>query len=197
MNTQIVAIFIDGNNFYHGLKDIIGNTHIDYRKFADLLTVGKQLTRIYYYNSPVDQAAYPEEYRKQQKFFTYLHSVPRLCFNLGRLEKRKVKLPDEIYERVKDIVLKQTITTYVEKGVDTKLAVDMLMLAYKKMFDVAILVSGDGDFVPVVEGIQDLGKEVINAYFQEKGREGYHLRKVCDDFIKLDKDYLAPCLRSP
>jgi len=197
LNTQKVAIFIDGNNFYHGLKNIIGNANIDYRKFAELLVEDKQLTRIYYYNSPIDQTANPEGYREQQGFFAYLQCVPRLCLTLGRLEKRKIKLPNEIYQRVKDLIPDQTITTYVEKGVDTKLAVDMVTLAYKNMYDVAILVSGDGDFVPVVKGVQDFGKEVVNAYFKEKEIKGYHLRKVCDSFIRLDKIYLAPCLRSP
>jgi uncharacterized LabA/DUF88 family protein len=51
-------------------------------------------------------------------------------------------LPDELYQRVKDIIPDQPITTYVEKGVDTSLAVDMAMLAYRNMYDVAILVSG-------------------------------------------------------
>jgi uncharacterized LabA/DUF88 family protein len=49
----------------------------------------------------------------------------------------------------------------------------------------------------VVTGIQDFGKEVVNAYFKEKEIKGYHLRRVCDSFIRLDKIYLAPCLRSP
>jgi uncharacterized LabA/DUF88 family protein len=142
LSAQKVAIFIDGNNFYDGLKNIIGNVNIDYRKFAKLLVGDKQLTGIYYYNSPVDQTTNPEGYRKQQGSFAYLQCVPRLCLTLGRLEKRKVKLPDELYQRVKDLIPDQPITSYVEKGVDTSLAVDMVMLAYKNMYDVAILVSG-------------------------------------------------------
>lgn len=55
--------------------------------------------------------------------------------------------------------------TYVEKGVDTLLAVDMLSMAYKSAYDVAILVTADADFVPVVNEVKSFGKCVFNAYF--------------------------------
>jgi uncharacterized LabA/DUF88 family protein len=51
----------------------------------------------------------------------------------------------------------------VEKAVDVKLAVDLLHLASN--YDVAIIVSGDGDYVPVVQAIKDLGKRVVNVSF--------------------------------
>jgi uncharacterized LabA/DUF88 family protein len=76
LSAQKVAIFIDGNNFYHGLKNIIGNANIDYHKFAELLVGDKQLTRIYYYNSPVDQTTNPDGYRKQQGLLPIYNVCP-------------------------------------------------------------------------------------------------------------------------
>ena len=32
-----VMIFIDGSNFYHGLKEVIGTARIDFTKFGDIL----------------------------------------------------------------------------------------------------------------------------------------------------------------
>ena len=52
-----------------------------------------------------------------------------------------------------------------EKAVDVKLACDMLML--RKIYDVAIIVSGDQDYVPAVEIIKDSGKEVFNVAFMK------------------------------
>lgn len=51
-----------------------------------------------------------------------------------------------------------------EKAVDVKLACDMLML--RKIYDVAIIVSGDQDYVPAVEIVKDSGKEVFNVAFE-------------------------------
>ena len=50
-----------------------------------------------------------------------------------------------------------------EKAVDVKLAVDMITL--KDIYDVAMIISGDQDYVPSVEVIKDFGKQVINVAF--------------------------------
>lgn len=55
-----------------------------------------------------------------------------------------------------------------EKAVDVKLAVDLLYL--KDIYDVAVIVSGDQDYVPAVNNVKDLGKQTVNVSFQkEKG----------------------------
>ena len=142
MKEEKVMIYIDGSNFYHGLKRHNIATTLDYYKFSILLCGDRKLVRTYYYNVPVKQ--HMGNYKSQQKFFSQLDGTPYLKKVLGRLEKRG--------------------STYVEKGVDIKLATDMLRMAYRNLYDVAILVSGDGDFEPVVESVEELGKHVENAY---------------------------------
>lgn len=50
-----------------------------------------------------------------------------------------------------------------EKAVDVKLATDLIKL--KDIYDVAIIVSGDQDYVPAVDTIKDYGKHVVNVAF--------------------------------
>lgn len=50
-----------------------------------------------------------------------------------------------------------------EKGVDAALVTDLLALAWQGAYDVAVLVSSDGDFVPAVEHVQAKGLKVVNA----------------------------------
>lgn len=50
-----------------------------------------------------------------------------------------------------------------EKAVDVKLATDLLRL--KDIYDIAIIVSGDQDYVPAVEAVKDFGKNVVNVSF--------------------------------
>jgi len=196
-----VAIFIDSSNFYHGLKTCIGNTKVDFSKFSQLLCGSRELVRAYYYNAPVNQQAFPDIYKDQQKFFDSLKTVPYFVLKLGRLEKRTVKVDKEnlmktFGDDVAKLILEkwgEVITTYVEKGVDIDLAADMLRLAYNNAYDTAIIVTGDGDFVSAVNGVKDMGKHVENANFSDG--KGYHIRTACDKFISLDKDFLKPCLK--
>ncbi|MCG5537369.1 NYN domain-containing protein [Halorhodospira sp. 9622] len=53
-----------------------------------------------------------------------------------------------------------------QKGVDVELALDVLDYAHDDRFDVAILITGDQDFLPVVRKITSLGKDAIVAHFE-------------------------------
>jgi uncharacterized protein (TIGR00288 family) len=76
-------------------------------------------------------------------------------------------------------------TIYQVKEDDIHLAVDMVKLAYNDAYDTAILVSSDGDFVPAINAIQEIGKKVENIGFEHKF--SYHLKQVSDRFLKLKK----------
>jgi uncharacterized LabA/DUF88 family protein len=69
---------------------------------------------------------------------------------------------DEIRHALRDVGFRPTVFKRTgsrgAKGVDISLATDMLSNAYRNNFEVAILASGDGDFLPVVEEVQRLGK---------------------------------------
>lgn len=166
-----VTIFIDGSNLYHCCKSEFGKASIDFEKFAQLLVGDRKLIRIYYYNAVVRREDGEERYRKQQAFLGRLRRVPYLTLKLGRLERRG--------------------SSVVEKGVDINIAVDMMRYAYNDSYDVAILVSGDGDFATVVEAVKDRGKHVEVAAV--KSGESYHLRNACDKFIPLTEEFLATC----
>lgn len=50
-----------------------------------------------------------------------------------------------------------------EKTVDVNLGVDLVML--RDCYDLALIVSGDQDYVPAVQAIKDSGKQVVNVGF--------------------------------
>jgi uncharacterized LabA/DUF88 family protein len=58
-----------------------------------------------------------------------------------------------------------------EKGVDVKLAIDLVTL--KDTYDLAVLVSGDADYIPAVVAIKGLGKHVISIDFLKE--DGHYL----------------------
>lgn len=168
-----VMIFIDGSNMYHNLVGAFGKASIDYRDFSLKLTgPERELVRTYYYNCPIDQEKDPTAYKAQQRFFSNLYNTPDLEVRLGRLQRK-----DD--------------GTAIEKGVDVKIAVDMITKAFKNQYDVAILVSGDADFVEVVQEVKDQAKHVELAVFPNQ--QCYHLRKCSDRVIVLNKEFMDDC----
>lgn len=68
------------------------------------------------------------------------------------------------------------LTSAAEKGVDAALVTDLLSLAWQNAYDVAILLSGDADYIPAIEYVQSQGLKVINAAWPHKG---YELQGAC------------------
>lgn len=167
-----VCVFIDGSNFYHGTKHHLGKTNIDFNKLSLVLcTPQRELVRTYYYNAPVNQEDNEEMYKSQQRFFNELKKLPDLQLRLGRLEHSDGGVH--------------------EKGVDIYLAVDMLRYAYNDIYDIAILISSDGDFSEAVNALKDLGKHVEYAHFATGISK--HLMDCCDRHILLTKELLKLC----
>lgn len=167
-----VAIFIDGANLFNGLRQDFNRIDLDYEKLVEKLLKERTLSRVYFYTALPDQSRDPERYQKQQKFIAALKNKPYFNVTLGRLELRENN-------------------TYVEKGVDIALAVDMVDLGYLNTYDTAILISGDGDFYKAVESVKRLGKHVENAI--TKSCMSYNLRQTCDISIVLDHKFLSDC----
>jgi len=173
-----ISLFIDGNNFYHGLKKIYGDSksyiEFDFEKFAEFLANKREITDIFYYNAPLDRTKDPEKYKSQQKFFEKIKKIPKFNLILCKLVKRKIKKTGELY--------------YTIKEDDIHMAVDIIEGAADDKYDIAIVVSGDGDFVPAVKAVQRRGKKVENVYFKQSFSR--NLRQNCDKSLMLTKDVL-------
>lgn len=71
------------------------------------------------------------------------------------------------------------------KGVDIQLTTDLLVQAFLDNYDVAVVVTGDADFIPVIEEVKRLGKQVIVAFFADTPRLNPKLRAQSDTFLDL------------
>jgi len=76
-----------------------------------------------------------------------------------------------------------SLTSAAEKGVDAALVTDLLSLAWQNAYEVAVLVSGDSDYIPAVEYVQAKGLKVINAAWSSKG---FELQGACWASFRLD-----------
>ena len=72
-----------------------------------------------------------------------------------------------------------------QKEVDVALACELVAHAFKDNYDVAILVSGDRDFIPAIQHVQSSGKRVEVAAFANSVSE--EMRRSVDRFHELEK----------
>ena len=171
-----IMIFVDGSNFYFGLKEMFRRypeieKGLDYYKLAKILSHNRKLIRIYYYIGQVQEKDDPVRYRSQQKYLTHIQQTQLCALRLGKLLRRG--------------------TTFTEKGVDVMLVTDLLRLARLNSYDTAILISGDGDFVSAIKEVQDMGKQVELAYFPLQN--SFDLRNISDRYRELTPVLLKLC----
>lgn len=162
-----ISIFIDGSNLYHSLKSHNG-IKIDFEKFVNVLSGDRALINAFYYIAPLDIASNEERYWKHQKFLAELEKIPNFKIVLCTL--RKYKKEDETFG-------------FEVKGDDVCIANDMLVGAYENHYDTAILVSGDEDFVPIVNTLKRLNKKTENAFFMSTSSK--KLRKLCNKSVNI------------
>jgi hypothetical protein len=145
-----VAIFFDGQNFYRSLLRYDESLRVDYDRLAAWITqqVGgtHALFSGAYYYVGVSADAPP----LVEGFLKGLELRPGYFVKREPRVRRAGRCPacGKEYE----------YTT--EKRVDTRLVADLIHYAASHAFDAAVLVSGDDDFVPAVEAVNALGKQV-------------------------------------
>jgi len=186
-----VALFFDGKNFDLGRKVEMPDINIDMRLLADWLVMrvgAEELWGAYYYTG-LEPADPTDGYDARQmgliNFLTMLQYLPGFFVKTFPKRQQTTRCPH----------CGHTSSFLIEKEVDTAIVADMLRLAAVDAFDVLILMSGDADFAPGVDGVRALGKKV---YIGNWGMTALanRLREVAFDVIDL-RDGVDYFIRGP
>lgn len=82
---------------------------------------------------------------------------------------------------------------FTEKGVDTRLTVEMLEQCMADAYDAAVIFAADEDYIPLVEAVKRTGRVVRHAFW-DMPNPGWALRKVCDEYVAVGRDDLESVL---
>lgn len=209
MGRERAIIFADGNNFYHGMKSLgLPSADLHYEKFSEKLSKGRKWLETRYYVGKVRQEGDLTRYANQRRFLHRLTQFNRVRYFLGRVESRpaertarqlarwlralpgrdNISVSDDIVAELRQIADDRNVQ-YVEKAVDVMIATDMVSMAHEDEYDVAYLLSADGDFTPAVKQARSVGKKVFVA----SAISGYEIARAADVFIHLDKEFFHGC----
>jgi len=128
-----IIIFIDNSNIFKGFRK--HNIKADYEKLKNIITRGRNLQEIFLYEGVV----YPMSPEKKKWY--------------EDLSNRSGYVIKASFDKI-------AFNEAIEKKIDIKIAIDIISLAYENAYDTAVLVSGDGDFVPVVKKVKELDKNL-------------------------------------
>lgn len=181
-----VCVFIDAGNFYHltlkrlGLQDL----DFDFDRFAEFLVNGRALAEDgkRFYVGTVRQKQNSHETDRamsgQTKLFTELSKSGWVILTSKlRTRREKIAIDDRVenYQQLRKLGIKEIVYERSrEKGIDVKLATDLIVGAVDKKYDTAVIVSSDTDLVPAIDWVRkrkQLSAEYVGFSFPEvKGK---------------------------
>jgi uncharacterized LabA/DUF88 family protein len=159
-------LFIDGENFLHKVREVLETKRINPAKinlnqlFAEPLK-GLKIKRKIFYASKIH--VHPETKKKSEELIKFQRSLRNNLVNqgfefvsAGNVRAQKVG----------------KATVFREKGVDVKIAVDLVSFASKNILDCAILCSSDSDLQPAVAELRERKIEVVYLGFEANPNKG-------------------------
>lgn len=143
----------------------------------------RELYRIFYYDCPPVQSTVYHPLLKQNinfgkletytwtlDFFNALKTKRKVALRMGKLSDVKPHFmldPDKVKKlcassiTVDDLSEKDFRISFMQKGVDMRMGIDISSLAYEGIVNQIILISGDSDFVPAAKAARRKGIDSI------------------------------------
>jgi len=135
-----VAIFVDGSAMFYAQRD--NGWHLDYRNIKNYFSDNRELAGAYYFTAspPVTNADALDRYRK------FKHALTMMGYNVKDKEVRVIR-----DENTGQLALKGNL--------DIELV--FRLLSSQNSYDIAVLLGGDSDYIPIIEYLVNNGKRVI------------------------------------
>ena len=156
-----VNFYVDGFNIYYGCLKGTPYRWLDLEALCKrYIRSGDQLNRIRYFTARVTPRPNdPQAPQRQQIYLRALQTIPCLSVHLGRFQESDVRMrlstPPTVGAKTALVVKTE------EKGSDVNLATFLLLDAFTKDAEVAVIVSNDSDLVePIRVTKEDLGIRV-------------------------------------
>jgi uncharacterized LabA/DUF88 family protein len=193
--TQRAIVFVDGQNLYHCVRETFGYSfpNYDVLKLAQHVCVarGWMLSEVRFYTGFPDA----QDDAMWNRFWSRkLLAIKRQGVNVYsrtlRYRNRVIKLSGGT-----------TLTTRVgeEKGIDVRIAIDLIRLAHRQRYDVAVVFSQDQDLSEVADEIRVIAREqcrwIKMACAFPYAANAPNIRGInSTDWVRIERDAYDACV---
>ena len=193
--TKKAVAFVDGQNLFHAARESFGYTYPNYDVLALARRIcqgkGWDLGQVRFYTGipdPADDPRWNQFWAGKLRVMSW-HRVHVFSRPL-RYRNRLVRLPNGSTH---------TFLAGEEKGIDVRIALDVIRMAHRREFDVALVFSQDQDLSEVADEIRVIASEqgrwikMACAFpFSPTTRNKRGINKT--DWIRIDRTTYDACL---
>jgi uncharacterized LabA/DUF88 family protein len=152
---------------------------------------GTSFLRVYWYDGAFDPR--DPRHAKQRLYFDAIARTPGVQLRLGHLQERTPKWQYPVKAALRNVGVDLALfekhfqfrPELGQKGVDTRITLDLVRLAQRRVFDTAIVIAGDRDLAEPVRVAQDEGRRVIVAVPKGAGL-AQELKQIADEVWTIE-----------
>lgn len=193
-NKRTIAFF-DGQNLFHHAKAAFGYKHPNYCPLSLATRVceakGFNLQRIHFYTGVPSL--------EDQPLWHHFWSAKLLAMSRQGIItfSRPLRYRRKTFQISDGIEIERTVAE--EKGIDVRIAIDVIRMARRNELDVALVFSQDQDFSEVADEIRQIAKDQsrwinITSAFPHSRTESNHRGIQKTDWFKIDRTLYDKCV---
>lgn len=147
-------VYVDGFNLYYGCIKGTAFRWLDLAKLCALLLPSHDIYRIRYFTALVNaRPDDPQQPQRQQTYLRALQTIPNLSIHYGHFLSHAVRMP--LANPLPHGPRTAAVLKTEEKGSDVNLATHLLVDAFKKDYEVAVVVLNDSDLKTPIEFVRN------------------------------------------
>jgi len=185
--------YVDGFNLYYRA---VRNTPY---KWLDLLSVCRRefpaydIVALRYFTAKISSPQHDAgKGQRQETYLRALRTLPSITIHFGQFHENTVWRP--LATPLPDGTTMVQVIDTKEKGSDVNLATSLLLDGFKKLYQVAIVVSNDSDLVEPVRVVRyELGLDVAVLDPHQGRRVSNAFKSVASVYTKLRPETLKAC----
>lgn len=189
------VVFIDGQNLYHAARETFGVSHPNYDVMRLAHAVCKQagclLTEARFYTG------FPDAHDDARWHRFWTKKLLAISRQGVKVFSRSLRYRDHVVHIGDGVTMTKRIGE--EKGIDVRIAIDLIRLAHRHRYDVAIVLSQDQDLSEVADEIRQIAYEqrrwlkMISAFPHRTGAPNERgINKT--DWLKIDEATYSDCI---
>jgi uncharacterized LabA/DUF88 family protein len=176
MDKQRVIVYVDGFNFYYGLKSKGWKKYywLDFVKFFEkMLEDGQELVEVHYFSArPIND---PTAFNNQISLFSANQLNPKFKLTLGKYLQKEIRCP----------LCGRKFDSFEEKETDVRIASQIINDVYKNRCDISVIVSADSDLIPSIEIAREANPQHIFHVYFPPARYSSNLSSLSDSIKPL------------
>lgn len=152
---MLLNVYVDAFNLYYGCLMDTPYKWVNLRTFCELSFPADQIKDVHYFTARIKPNSHdPDKHVRQGTYLRALATLPDFHLHEGTYSRKPVKLPEYPLPAPPTPPRLVRVLKNEEKGSDVNLATQLLIDAFDKVFEAAVVITNDSDLAEPIRQVR-------------------------------------------